>query len=62
MMMRHKLRYVGLFTIKDRSGWVGVGDNLSWLPPLPSGVEYIDGETLDRAFFGYKSKNEKGST
>jgi hypothetical protein len=46
-----------------------VGDVLSQLPntipSLPSGVEYIDGETLDRASVGdnpTKSKSEKDST
>ena len=42
-----------------------VGDVLSHLPntipSLPSGVEYIDGETLDKAFIGDTSKNEVDS-
>jgi hypothetical protein len=42
-----------------------VGDVLSQLPntipSLPTGVEYIDGETLDKAFIGDTSKNEEDS-
>lgn len=45
---------------------LGVGEILSQfpntIPSLPSGVEYIDGETLDKAFIGDTSKNEEDST